>query len=248
MRLPLELDDLVRGIEDELPSGSALDRLHAAVEVAGQASALADRLVGHFVDAARGEGRSWAEIGAELGVSKQAAQQRFVGRSADPLTAGLRPVPLVGRASRRGFFSRFTAEAREAITVAQDEARQLGHDAVRPDHLLLSVLHHPEGRPALALAALGIGADEARRRIVDAIGSGARATEGSPPFAPEAKGLVERALREGLRSEGRQVAVEHILLGALEEAGAPGAQLLVGLGATPEAVRRALRDAPATPE
>ncbi|MFP5376589.1 MAG: Clp protease N-terminal domain-containing protein [Acidimicrobiia bacterium] len=243
MRLPLELDDLVRGIEDDVPSGSALDRLHAAVEVAGQASALADRLVGHFVDAARGEGRSWAEIGAELGVSKQAAQQRFVGRPVDPLTAGLRPVPLVGgRTGRRGFFSRFTTEAREVISLAQDEARQLGHDAVRPDHLLLSVLHHPEGRPALALGALGIHAEVARRRIVDAIGSGAHASEGSPPFAPEAKRLLERALREGLRSEGRQVAVEHILLGALDEAGAPGAQLLVGLGANPDAVRRALRD------
>lgn len=243
MRLPLELDDLVRGIEDDVPSGSALDRLHAAVAVADQASALADRLVGHFVDAARGEGRSWAEIGAELGVSKQAAQQRFVGRPVDPLAAGVRPIPLVGRsASRRGFFSRFTPEAREVITVAQDEARQLGHDAVRPDHLLLSVLHRPEGRPALALGALGIHAEVARRRIVDAIGSGAHASEGSPPFAPDSKRLLERALREGLRSEGRQVAVEHILLGALDEAGAPGAQLLVGLGATPEAVRQALRD------
>lgn len=243
MKLPLELDDLVRGIEDELPSGSALDRLHAAVEVADQASALADHLVGHFVDAARGEGRSWAEIGAQLGVSKQAAQQRFVGRPVDPLTAGVRPIPLVGRsASRRGFFSRFTAAARAAITLAQDEARQLGHDAVRPDHLVLSVLHDPDGRPALVLGALGIDAGVARRRIVDAIGSGARASEGSPSFAPETKSLLERALREGLRSEGKQVAVEHILLGALEEAGAPGAQLLVGLGATPDAVRRALRN------
>lgn len=37
------------------------------------------RLLQQAVDAARGAGHSWAAIGAELGMSRQAAQQRFGG-------------------------------------------------------------------------------------------------------------------------------------------------------------------------
>ena len=40
-------------------------------------AAAADRLLDHFVAHARGSGMSWTDIGARLGVTKQAARQRF---------------------------------------------------------------------------------------------------------------------------------------------------------------------------
>jgi hypothetical protein len=39
---------------------------------------VADHLIGHFVDQARRSGATWTQIGQSLGVSKQAAQKRFV--------------------------------------------------------------------------------------------------------------------------------------------------------------------------
>lgn len=243
MRLPVGIEDLVRSIRDELPSGSALDHLHTAVELADQANALGDGLVGHFVEAARGEGCSWAQIGAELGVSKQAAQQRFVVRPIDALMARLHPIRLVGPPlSRRGFFSRFTTAARDTITFAQEQARQLGHDAVRPAHLLLSLLREPDGRTTMVLRSLGIDVEAARRGVLDALGGAQNDANDSPPFATEAKKVLERALREGLRSTTKEVAPEHILLGTLAEVDSVGVQILIDLGATPEAVRTALDD------
>jgi hypothetical protein len=243
MRLPVRVEDLVRSIQEDLPSGTTLDRLHAAVELADQANALGDGLVGHFVEAARSEGCSWAQIGSELGVSKQAAQQRFVTRPIAGLTARLRPIRLVDpRTSRRGFFSRFTAGAREVITAAQEEARQLGHDSVQPEHLFLALLRDTGGRPARALRALGIDAEPARTRLVEMIGPTDNESNDSPPFAPEAKKVLELSLREGLRSQAKEVAPEHILLGAVAHAEAAGAQVLATLGATPDAVRQALRE------
>lgn len=69
------LEGLVGRVEAELP-GRVLDQLTTAVSVSGRLGQLGDNLVDHFVEAARREGHSWAEIGTSLGVSRQAAQQR----------------------------------------------------------------------------------------------------------------------------------------------------------------------------
>ena len=247
MELPVSVEDLVRTVEGEVPDG-ALDRLHAAVALGDQVSALADGVVGHFVEAARNEGCSWAQIGAELGVSKQAAQQRFVTRPMAGLTGLLHGVQLPGRrssgrrSSGRGFFNRFTAGAREAITRAQAEAQALGHDSVRTEHLVLSLLHDPTARPARALAGLGIDVEELLARVVESTGRGTSASDESRPFAAETKKALELALREGLQSPAKLVAPEHVLLGVLREGEGLGSRVLTGSGADLDIVRRALAE------
>ena len=61
---------------------------------------VADHLIGHFVDQARRSGASWTDIGRSMGVTRQAAQKRFVaeGRRATTSTrarasAGTRRAP-----------------------------------------------------------------------------------------------------------------------------------------------------------
>lgn len=158
--------------------------------------------------------------------------------------ARLRPIRFgEQRASRRGFFSRFTTAAREVITVAQEEARQLGHDLVGTEHLLLALLRDTEARSARALRAVGIEAETVRDRVVEITGRTDDASNDAPPFAPQAKKVLELALREGLRSEKKEVEPEHILLGVLKEGEDVGAEVLRSLGATPDAVRQALREA-----
>src|SRR5690349_7238649 len=58
--------------------GSPLDQIEAALAVSDELQSGADELVGYFVTQARQAGCSWTEIGERLGVSKQAARQRFV--------------------------------------------------------------------------------------------------------------------------------------------------------------------------
>ena len=46
-------------------------------------------------------------------------------------------------------FERFTTQARSVVTLAQDEARELGHPNVGTHHLLLGILDEPRhGRRA----------------------------------------------------------------------------------------------------
>ena len=59
-------------------------------------------------------------------------------------------------------FERFTTQARSVVTLAQDEARELGHPDVGTPHLLLGILDEPDTAGGRALAALGIDRNEVR--------------------------------------------------------------------------------------
>lgn len=86
----LPLRDVIVAIERAHPD-RCLDQLAAAVIHAAHFLRAADQLLDYFVDQARHAGMPWAEIGAHLGVSRQAAQQRFVTRVADRYAATTRP-------------------------------------------------------------------------------------------------------------------------------------------------------------
>src|SRR5687767_10971927 len=107
---PVRLDDLIAGIRKA--HHDELDQLAGAVIVADHLGDLADHLIGHFVDQARRSGASWTDIGRSMGVSKQAAQKRFVAK--DPGGSGMSP---------NDGFARFTARARNVVVSAQNAAR-----------------------------------------------------------------------------------------------------------------------------
>src|SRR3954453_21151439 len=99
----VRLDDLIDGIKRAHPD--ALDQLADAVLAADHLGEVADHLIGHFVDQARRSGASWTEIGQSMGVTKQAAQKRFVPK------AGAEPAQLDPNEG----FARFTTRARNVV-------------------------------------------------------------------------------------------------------------------------------------
>lgn len=64
-------------------------------------------------------------------------------------------------------YSRFNPEARIAVMQAIDEARELGHSEVGPDHVLLGLLANVRGETYALLAAHGLHFDTARTIVVD---------------------------------------------------------------------------------
>jgi hypothetical protein len=67
---------LAAAVRQQAPGGP-LDRVEAALAVGAELASGADELIGQFVTEARQAGCSWTEIGQRMGVSKQAARQRF---------------------------------------------------------------------------------------------------------------------------------------------------------------------------
>jgi ATP-dependent Clp protease ATP-binding subunit ClpA len=136
-------------------------------------------------------------------------------------------------------FERFTDRARRVVVLAQEEARLLNHDYIGTEHILLGLIHEGEGIAARALQALGITHEAVRQQVEEITGRGRHTQRsGHIPFLPQAKKALELSLREALQLGHNYIGTEHILLGLMREGTGPATQVLAGLGADEDAVRR----------
>jgi hypothetical protein len=216
-----ELESLVAWIDRQ--DGDPLDLLTDAVILSGRLGDLADDLVDHFVQRARKSGASWAEIGQAIGVSKQAAQKRFVRKP-----AGL-------RGPRRGLFTRFGPGARAVVKRAVANAHELGSSQITTLHLV-AALTERSGGLADVLEGIDVQYEEVHLAARTALGEPAGPSSGHIPFAGDSKKVLELSLREAIRAQSRNIGAEHILLGILRDERSSGALLLVQHGVSHEAV------------
>ncbi|MBQ1027986.1 Clp protease N-terminal domain-containing protein [Micromonospora sp. C95] len=210
MSNPVRLDDLIQAIKQAHPD--ALDQLTDAVMVADHIGEVADHLIGHFVDQARRSGASWTEIGRSMGVSKQAAQKRFVGAAMDPQEG----------------FQRFTPRARNVVMASQNEAKAAGNAEISPVHLVLGLLAEPEALAAKVLAAGGVSIEAVREAATAALPPSSEEVPDLIPYDAAGKKALELTFREALRLGHNYIGTEHVLLALLEQENGEG--VLTGLG------------------
>lgn len=207
------LDDLIvaiTSVHDE-----PLDQLTDAVLAAEHLGNLADHLIGHFVDQARRSGASWTQIGQSMGVTKQAAQKRFV-----PKPPTLDP--------QQGFDA-FTPRARSVIMVAQEEARAVGDDEVRPAHLALGLLSEPAGLAARALTEQGVTPEAVRAAAIASLPSRPGPSPDPIPYDAGSRKVMQLTFREALRLGHNYIGTEHLLLALLEFEDADGVLRRLGV-------------------
>ncbi|MGP4057418.1 Clp protease N-terminal domain-containing protein [Mycobacterium sp. 4D054] len=224
---PVRLDDLIdviTRVHDE-----PLDQLTDAVLAAEALGEVADHLIGHFVDQARRSGASWTEIGRCMGVTKQAAQKRFVPRTPTD-TGALDP---------NAGFSRFTDRARAVIVEAQNRAHAAGNPEILPAHLILGLFADPTGLAARLLAGQGVDVAVAAGRVT--LPPAVADVPALIPFDTRAKKALELTFRQALRLGHNYVGTEHLLLALYEEEDDDG--VLHGLGVDWNRFERELRDA-----
>jgi ATP-dependent Clp protease ATP-binding subunit ClpA len=123
-------------------------------------------------------------------------------------------------------FERFTNRARQAVVVAQDEARRLRHNYIGTEHILLGLLGDPDGLACRILAATGMSPESTREEVAAIVGTGTKAPSGHIPFTPRAKKTLELALREALQLRHNYIGTEHILLGLIREGEGVAAEVL----------------------
>src|SRR5262245_5711501 len=137
-------------------------------------------------------------------------------------------------------FERFTADARDVVRLAQDEARGLLHDSIGTEHLLLALVGKPELPAAWVLAALGAHEPAVRAETERMFGRGTeQRLVGQIPFTPDAKKALELALREALSLGHNYIGSEHLLLGLLRIHDG-GTAILAALDVNTERLRAAL--------
>ncbi|MFE3446800.1 Clp protease N-terminal domain-containing protein [Nocardia sp. NPDC059180] len=218
MTSSLKLDDLIEGIKKARPD-NVLDQLADAMVAAGHLGEVADHLIGHFVDQARRSGASWTDIGVSMGVSKQAAQKRFVPKAPGD-AAAMNP---------NDGFARFTPRARNVVVAAQEAARAAGTPQIGTPHLVLALLSEPEGLAMRELLSQGLTMESVRDAAAAALPAASDEMPALVPFDADAKKVLELTYREALRLGHNYIGTEHILLALLEQENGSG--LLSGLGA-----------------
>lgn len=227
--LPVRMDQLIDFIASEHPDGSALDHLQDAVLVADRLSEQSDHLIGHFVDQARRSGASWSDIGRHMGVSKQAAQKRFVAQNDGDL---LETLSASGQPTARGRIV-FTARGRIVFDKATLAAQNAGSIATNPTHVLLGLLEEVGSLACRILDDLQVSVDQLREDAMSLLPKASRRS-GNTPLDEGANRIVSLARREALTLGHSYIGTEHVLLALLQDDGDP-ARLLAERGVTHEA-------------
>jgi ATP-dependent Clp protease ATP-binding subunit ClpC len=149
-----------------------------------------------------------------------------------PVTIGLVTHPGNGLS-----FERYTDRARRAVALADAEARNLGHEEVDTDHLMLGLIAEGEGVAFQVMYSLGITLEAARMAYASFRPPGNLGGGTGRPFSDRMRKALELAFREALMLGHNYVGTEHLLLGVVREGSV--ADVFAGLAGKdfPEAAR-----------
>ncbi|GAB2809327.1 ATP-dependent Clp protease ATP-binding subunit ClpC [Lentzea nigeriaca] len=125
-------------------------------------------------------------------------------------------------------FERFTGEARQVVVRAQEASRELQHNYIGTEHVLLGLFDAPASVSAKVLHRVGLTKETVRADVIEIVGAGTEPKkEGHIPFTPRAKKVLELSLREALSLNHNHIGPEHVLLGLIREGEGVAAKILV---------------------
>ncbi|MCM2394113.1 Clp protease N-terminal domain-containing protein [Streptomyces albipurpureus] len=222
MTLP-DLDDLIAEVDrrcdtahrpggEEQHDGLAL--LRAAAHLAGQLQLLADDLVEDYVEHCRTHGSSWTDIGASLGVTRQAVQQRF-------------------HAPRRRYDSEtMTSDLREAMAHAKQSAVHHRNNYIGTEHLLWGLT--AEGNSATRhLRATGVSPEAVHRSVGTRLSMGASQAAERIAWTPYSRRAIAIAEARSAQNGSDHIDCDDLLVGLAQVGRGVAATILTDSGFDP---------------
>jgi ATP-dependent Clp protease ATP-binding subunit ClpA len=219
---------LIDAVSAQAGSGDPLVLLETAIMVAAETGATADAMVEHYVAGARAAELSWTVIGDRLGVSRQAARQRFAHRVGSGGSIS---------AERSAVAPRLAAclEAAQAAADADDSVPGT-------QHLLLGLLH--AGVAAGVLDHAGVTREKIRAAAARLFEPAVVTGDAGRPRRVVGDGGAESALAIAARMAARrgqsEVRTEHLLLELAIDDGASSRRVLDDLGVDVAQVKKEL--------
>ncbi|HEX6468751.1 MAG TPA: Clp protease N-terminal domain-containing protein [Streptosporangiaceae bacterium] len=168
--------------------------LTTAAELSGRLQALADDLVEDYVEHCRLHGYSWTDIGHALGVTRQAAQQRFLAphKQYDP--------------------EQLADELRRAMTSMKRVAVQHRNNYVGTEHLLWGLIAEDNSATRL-LDGLGVPRDDLRRRLESRLSTGASQAAERIAWTPYSRKAIATAAELAAQDGSPAIGCDHLLVG-----------------------------------
>ncbi|GAA0588679.1 ATP-dependent Clp protease ATP-binding subunit [Kribbella sandramycini] len=207
-----DLQQLITTIKADAGSDDELAQLATAASTISELTSTGDAALGFFVDRARGAGKSWVEISAVLGVSKQAAHKRFADATS---------------------FDRFTPRTQSVVRAAVDVANGRNQHFVGAEHVLLAFFTQPQAIATQVLVGRGL-TEQTLYQAVDAVSpvgeAGQPIDAQNPPYTRGATHVLQGAVASALTLGHNYVGTEHLLLAFYRDTGGIGTKILQDQG------------------
>ncbi|WP_405623295.1 Clp protease N-terminal domain-containing protein [Streptomyces sp. NBC_00076] len=225
MTLP-DLDDLIAEVDrrcdsahrpggQEQPDWLAL--LTVAAQLAGQLQALADDLVEDYVEHCRMHGSSWTDIGASLGVTRQAVQQRFHAPH------------------KRYSPEMMTDDLRQAMVHVKQAAVHHRNNFIGTEHLLWGLTTEDNSATRL-LQAAGVSPDTVHRSVGTRLSVGASQAAERIPWTPYSRKAIAIAEARSEQNGADHIGCEDLLIGLAQVGRGVAATVLAEAGFDPATV------------
>lgn len=125
-------------------------------------------------------------------------------------------------------YEQFTDQALNVMSYANQEARQLGHEYIGTEDILLGLLRE-NGDACTVLARFGLSVEDTRTEILRIVqgGPSVDAAERARQLTPRAAKVIVYAREEAAKLKDACVDTKHLLLGLLREQEGVAAQVLM---------------------
>jgi len=139
-----------------------------------------------------------------------------------------------------GLFGRFTPRARQALALAEQAARDVPHNYLGTEHVLLGVIDEGTNLALKVLDSLEIEASDLRAELAASLAGPTKRVEGHIPFTPLAKHALELTAKEAHSLGHNYIGCEHLLLGLLATDEGTASKVLRRMGLEPRTTRQAV--------
>ena len=138
----------------------------------------------------------------------------------------------------------YTERSKRVVQLAHQEAANMGHTMVEPEHLLIALLTEGGGTACQALAELGVDPENLAAHIRDLIGKSQDilAKPVDLPMSQRMKRAIELSMAKAREMGVNYVDTEHILLGILADDSGLAVQQFRIMGLTPSAVQKQVNE------
>jgi ATP-dependent Clp protease ATP-binding subunit ClpB len=140
-------------------------------------------------------------------------------------------------------WDKFTFMSQEAFQLAQSKAEELGHQELRPEHILWSFLNQEENVIFSVLTKIGADVDKIRRDLEEALEKLPKVEGGGEAYLSSSlREVMNRAQKEAEKLKDEYVSTEHLLLAMLKEDGSEAGRILKENGVSEDAVLKSLSE------
>jgi ATP-dependent Clp protease ATP-binding subunit ClpB len=139
-------------------------------------------------------------------------------------------------------WDKLTVKSQQAMQRAQERAAEFGNPEMQPVHLLLALVEDREGVIPAVLEKIGVPTERLENDLhnIEEKLPRVSGSASQPNLSQALNKVVDQAFREAANFKDEYVSTEHLLLGVAHQKGDPARDALVSLGATHEAILKAL--------